>query len=245
MRDLFLSAPDVHSQLTGRELVARKVKQVVFQGGWYAPLHVRHPDRNHTHGRQMTFNWDCGRGAGYDITDCQNAAAIVVNTMPETVQMIFSDIGDGVWHGGDLVGAHTSRHGAVTYRDQEACAPESSPCRRAYERYLVRWEADNRMSWDPIVIGVAVRGAKHFFGRLTDHGWRNNVSEVHGKNTWAPTALNDTLQSQFVLKGPFPWEGNRWYAGLEIDRLLCRDPVCVAANEGSAKWTTAGCAPLD
>ena len=69
--------------------------QIVFQGGWYHPLH---PDGH------QTFNWDCG-GAGsawspYTLAGCAGAAQHVVMHMPLNVQMIFSDIGDEVYHGG-------------------------------------------------------------------------------------------------------------------------------------------------
>ena len=198
MRDLLRSAPDAHSPLSGHDLVALKVSKVVFQGGWYQPMHVD----NHT-----TFNWDCGNCCGYRPEEgCAGAAAHVVNTMPETVEMIYSDIGDGVWHGGAL----------------SSCAPQSSPCRKAYELYL--GPGNNRPSWDPVVVAIAVRGPRNFFGHLTDRGWRN-VVDYQGANHWAPTQRNDTLQSQFALNGPYPWEQNRWLASLELDRLLCREPA--------------------
>lgn len=57
----------------GTALVAQKVRKVVFQGGWYEPLHPN------GHG---TFNWDCG-GAGqhwspYARDGCAGAAQHVV-----------------------------------------------------------------------------------------------------------------------------------------------------------------------
>jgi inosine-uridine nucleoside N-ribohydrolase len=36
---LLRSSADEHSSLSGRELVAAKVKRVVYQGGWYPPNH--------------------------------------------------------------------------------------------------------------------------------------------------------------------------------------------------------------
>ena len=46
--DLLRSGPDDKSPLTGSELVAAKVKTVVWQGGWYPPMHG--------FGHQ-TYNW--------------------------------------------------------------------------------------------------------------------------------------------------------------------------------------------
>ena len=54
LRELLASAPDEISALSGTALVAQKVRKVVFQGGWYAPLH---PDG------QRTFNWCAVRPA--------------------------------------------------------------------------------------------------------------------------------------------------------------------------------------
>ena len=65
-----------------------------FTGGWYPPLHPNGHD---------TFNWNCGRGWGFDpdADDCTRAAQYVLAHMPPTVQMIFSDIGDAVWRCGE------------------------------------------------------------------------------------------------------------------------------------------------
>ena len=48
LRDLLASPPDEVSPLDGVALVRQKVRKVVFQGGWYPPLHAD--------GHQ-TFNW--------------------------------------------------------------------------------------------------------------------------------------------------------------------------------------------
>eukprot|EP00041_Stephanoeca_diplocostata_P014699 m.276417 g.276417 ORF g.276417 m.276417 type:complete len:89 (+) comp19765_c0_seq8:399-665(+) len=48
---LLLSPPDTISTLNGTELVARKVKTVVWMGGWYPPLHPN---------GHATYNFACG-----------------------------------------------------------------------------------------------------------------------------------------------------------------------------------------
>jgi len=86
---LLRSSPDKHSSLSGRELVEQKVAQVVWQGGWYEPLHPN----GHT-----TFNWDCGHDSGYDTSlGCAGDAGFAVANMPSTVDQIFSDLGDDVY----------------------------------------------------------------------------------------------------------------------------------------------------
>ena len=47
------SPADDISPLTGYDLVAAKVKTVVWQGGWYPPIHGW---------GAATFNWACGSG---------------------------------------------------------------------------------------------------------------------------------------------------------------------------------------
>lgn len=89
---LLRSQPDAISPLSGVELVARKVKLVAYQGGWYAPRH----QNNHT-----TFNWDCG-GSIYKGTDCVGTAQFVVANMPSSVEQVFNDVGDEVMTGGEL-----------------------------------------------------------------------------------------------------------------------------------------------
>ena len=52
LADLLRSGPDDKSPLTGSELVGLKVKTVVWQGGWYPPMHG--------FGSQ-TYNWSVGK----------------------------------------------------------------------------------------------------------------------------------------------------------------------------------------
>ena len=54
---LLQTGADQYSELSGWDLVALKVRTVVWQGGWYPPLHGF---------GHHTYNWDCG--AGNDLT---------------------------------------------------------------------------------------------------------------------------------------------------------------------------------
>ena len=42
-----------------------------------------------------TYNWNCG-SEFYDTTGCDGESEYAVNNMPDTVEMIYSDIGDEV-----------------------------------------------------------------------------------------------------------------------------------------------------
>ena len=79
----------LHSPLSGNDLVAAKVKRVVWQGGWYPPIHGW---------GVHTYNWDCGQGF-YDTDGCNGASQYAVNNMPASVEMVYSDVGDEVISG--------------------------------------------------------------------------------------------------------------------------------------------------
>ena len=84
LANLLRSEADEYSTLNGYDLIAKKVKTVVWQGGWYPPIHLF---------GHHTYNFDCG--AGYYNTDgCNGASETAVNDMPPNVEMIYSDIGD-------------------------------------------------------------------------------------------------------------------------------------------------------
>ena len=59
IRNLLESQADDISPLNGYDLVAAKVKEVVWQGGWYPPIHGW---------GAATFNWACGSGMRFRIS---------------------------------------------------------------------------------------------------------------------------------------------------------------------------------
>ena len=104
---LLQTNPDQYSSLNGYDLVAAKVKTIVWQGGWYPPTHAF---------GHHTYNWDCGSGY-YNTTGCNGASEFGINNMPPSVEMIYSDIGDAIISGKRL----------------SYCANERNPCRAALE----------------------------------------------------------------------------------------------------------------
>ena len=81
------------SSLNGFDLVAAKVKRVVWQGGWYPPTHSW---------GVPSYNWDCGQGH-YDTTGCNGASQHAVNNMPPNVDMVYSVIGRYVISGNECI----------------------------------------------------------------------------------------------------------------------------------------------
>lgn len=198
---LLRSAPDEHSALSGVELVRAKVALVAWQGGWYAPLHPN----GHT-----TFNWDCGVCCGYVADGCAGESSYAVAHMPPSVEQIFSDIGDEIYHGGALTD----------------CAPASSPCRQAYHDF--HGPSRGRNSWDPVAVLLAVRGAAAVNCSKVEAGG-TNVVDRRGANTW--TAGHGTKQSVLALNGERPWRRERAAASAELERLLCAPPKLKARHD--------------
>ena len=55
--------------------------------GWYPPIHGW---------GAATYNWNCG-SEFYDTSGCDGESEYAVNNMPDSVEMIYSDIGDEVY----------------------------------------------------------------------------------------------------------------------------------------------------
>ena len=134
------------SQLNGNDLVAAKVKTVVWQGGWYPPIH---------NFGASTYNWDCGEGF-YDTEGCNGASEYAVNNMPPNVEMIYSDIGDEV----------------ISGRRLSTCTDERNPCRAALEDQQ-GW-GNGRCSWDPVVVLKSIRPDSSDYS--SESGGYHNIS---------------------------------------------------------------------
>jgi hypothetical protein len=195
---LLMSPPDALSTLSGRELVAQKVKLVAMMGGKY-------PDALST-GHECNF---CGCFNGANVTSAisaSSATAYVVNNMPPQVQMIYSGFDIGV----------QIESGAIL----ETCAPVQSPCRAAYMNFKYNegssfgFTAKGRASWDPLTTLIAVRGVAALGG--TTVPGRNSVNPLTGENWWTPTT---TSNQNYVVMSDFK------AAGKTLDELLCKRPI--------------------
>jgi hypothetical protein len=184
MRDLVQSRPDEYSPLTGAELIARKVAQVVWMDGTY----------NFGCAQHATRNW-----LGPDV-GCRGSAKQAVEGWPPSVHQLFTNVGGGILHGAALA----------------TCAPPSNPCRRAF----ADWGAarTGRMSWDPVAVLIAARGATAL-GLQEQTGGYNTV-EVSGVERWMPDHTRPYNQSR-IRVGDFAASHVRQTLAAELDRLLC------------------------
>ncbi len=197
---LLRSPPDEDSPLNGSSLVARKVRRVVYQGGWYP-------------GGGRTFNWDCGGEWYYHEADdgCTGTSAEVVNGLTELgVEQQFTAVGNGMSTGKPLA----------------ACAPASSPCRTAFVKWLGR-EGSGRPSWDEVAVLLAARGAERLTLGVTSplflvHG--TNVVNAAGANRWTANVSVDYNHSYLAVREGWEMQSVQAEVTMEIDRLICQPP---------------------
>jgi len=196
---LLQTGADQYSELSGWDLVALKVRTVVWQGGWYPPLHGF---------GHHTYNWDCGAGF-YNTDGCNGASEYAVNNMPPSVEMVYSDVGDEV----------------ITGRRLSYCTNERNPCRAALEDQ--QGFGNGRCSWDPVVTLRAVRSDFSRWTEHAGEGdGRVNV-DYWGTNTWQDGDISG--HKWLVLNGAWSndWgmvDGARRSLEDEIDDLLCAVP---------------------
>jgi len=198
--DLLRSGPDQYSDLNGVDLVGAKVKSIVWQGGWYPPIHG--------FGHE-TYNWDCGRGY-YNTDGCDGESEYAINNMPSSVDMVYSDIGDELYTGSSL----------------SWCAGDENPCRAA----LIDQQGfgNGRCSWDGVVTLRAIRGTADSVG-ASEAGRGDGRATVSywGANDWVDDGSSG--HSWLVLNGAWDNDYNtmedtrRNIEGI-IDDLLCNEP---------------------
>ena len=192
--DALLRSPaDAISPLTGKELVAKKVRLVAWQGGWYPPRH--RPSDMKSRKPEDEFNWGCGRRwFGPSLEGCEGTAAYASAAMPPNVEQIFSEVGLLFPTGGSLLD----------------CAPPSNPCRQALITTLKEWDQDphsGRASWDQIVTLMAVRGVAAIGGHTGGEGGYNMIYP-NGTNHWREGGGG--RQSYLALDGDEGWLGSIW-----------------------------------
>ncbi|KAK1778483.1 Inosine/uridine-preferring nucleoside hydrolase domain-containing protein [Copromyces sp. CBS 386.78] len=172
------SGPDSFSPLTGRQLILRKVAELVVMGGRYPEgkswnFFGSDPDIPHRNG---------GNGLGLG----PRGTANVINHWPTPQR-------DG-WKGrvvyvGDEVGGNVLT-GAGLVRE----GPKGDPVGRAYGYYAY---GEARPSWDPVAVLYAMDGLGELFKYDEEYGYgRNWVDERDGSNRWV---WDEETKNQFVL----------------------------------------------
>ena len=164
---LILSEADAESQLTGKELVAKKLRRTVIMGGrffesWPMPIFE---SNNPTH-QEVTWEWNIYHH-GKGITASQT---------------VFDN-----WTGELVLSSYEIGAPLITMKDYIFEAPENDPVRRAYELHS-KGIPRGRSSWDHTAMLEAIRPDTywnyHEYGRISvDDGgittWRRDPACRH------------------------------------------------------------------
>ena len=205
LKALLQTSADEHSELSGRELVARKVRHLAVMGGGY-PKSLEHEDAyDHAYGSVDGGNGCecnfCGAyNGGKDHAVASAASAYMVANMPPEVNITYS---------GFEVGIRVLTGGALS-----KCSPASNPCRQAFIDYE-GGEGKSRFSWDPLTTLVAVRGPEAAACSDCNSSGANSVDAATGQNTWVPGKASN--QTYLLLHDADA-------AAAAINELLCRPP---------------------
>jgi len=199
MRDLVKSSGgDQYSPLSGYDLIAQKVKQVVWMDGGYNFACAAYKND-----KEPGFLGDDG--------DCRGSAKEIFELWPNTTQHIFNPtaIGNKV-HTGSVM---------------TDCLPVESPCRKGYFDWgkAVTGKGDHfdRNSWDLINTLIAVRGINGtYFNQTT---YENYSVDVSGKpETWeSPSKQGAYNKLEYFLENKTETIG---LIESEINSLLCQGP---------------------
>jgi hypothetical protein len=234
MRDLVLSDPDEHSSLWafsamsscmslrseelltdhdclerryGPELIAQKVKVIVWMDGGY--------------------NFGC---AGHDYDDwlgsdaaCRGSAKLAVEGWPSSVKQIFSGVGGDVMHGDWLANCST---------DANPCRRAQQDWPNGPQRPKDNILGKGRSSWDPITVLTAVRGPAAMHLKETCVGGTNTV-DVAGREQMVGADGSPCCGSTGVACTGGSNQSHVEYEGaesaeqlhLELNELLCRGPL--------------------
>jgi inosine-uridine nucleoside N-ribohydrolase len=157
---LLQSSPDKLSPLTGKELVAKKVKVLAVMGGKY-------PKSN---GQPECNLCGCAHANKESAATAAAASGYVFSNMPPEVKILFSGFEVGVEV---QTGARLS-----------SCAGATNPCREAMINYE-HGKGKSRFSWDPLTTLAAVRGAAGVgCTECTNCDGINKVDPNTGNNEW-------------------------------------------------------------
>jgi len=209
--NLLDSEPDEFSSLAGSELVAKKVKSIVIMGGVYPKSEGLSPS-----GYEWNFAGGCRWGTPGGCPRTKEMTAAFLDRWPaSSAPMVFSglEVGGRILTGSPLVAGNATLC---------AAAAASSPVAAAFKQYA-DWNTayPDRMSWDPLSVLFAVRGAQGFFGiHAIGH---NSLNVSDGSNAWSdatpPKAGKNGDQAYLKLI-----DGAQSPMAAMINELVCASP---------------------
>ena len=191
MRDLITSPPDDVSPLSGRDLVAQKVKLVVWMDGMY----------NFGCAQHDSDNW-----LGPD-TDCRGSAKAAVENWPSNVQQIFTLVGGDVLHGSWLTGC--AGHGnPVRQAFEDWLGPGNGRCSWDPITVLIAVRGAGGVHCKEVDTGghMTLDEAGH---ETWHEGTGSNQSRIVYEGTNAQAAISFEL-NELLCKPPGPWSSTNW-----------------------------------
>ena len=224
---LLHSEPDGLSPMNGVDLVAAKVKELVWMGGSFTDNH------------RVEWNFGAYGGDPFGFAGAYAELGPLTNgtlsAWPSSVPIIFIS-----YESGSRV-----RSGGVLKQG----APVASPCRKAYMDFcgadgsgggLPTWcEPQGRNAWDLMAVMLAVRGPGKYYQLVPGRNW---VDPETGRNVWQNATTDgrsvlvedvstlSTFGASFSQFQAYAAPGKFSVIGSEIDQLLLRNPLATSPS---------------
>ncbi|KAK3392352.1 Inosine/uridine-preferring nucleoside hydrolase domain-containing protein [Sordaria brevicollis] len=178
------------SNLSGKELISKKVKEIIIMGGRYPPLQAppsSSQPSSPTVGRTGIRSWNFfGSGPNLPHHNGGNGQGLGVKGAMNFINQLPTLRKDYQWKGRVVyVGEEVGRD-ILTGAELVAEGPKGDPVGKAYRYYAY---GEGRASWDPVAVlyaiyGLGEAGKEEWFKWNEDYRKGRNWVEKDGSNTW-------------------------------------------------------------
>ena len=160
LRDLLNTTADQFSPLNGIDLVAKKIRKVVFMDGGY--------------------NFGCAAGNIGPAYDCEGGAMVTLKRMPPSVRMVFSNKGSSppIYTGKGMQKSHPASSPCREAYKHWCCNPNGED------------GTHGRLSWDPITVMIAALDVGSVYEKETDYGTQVTADEAGRESFFGNGTMN-------------------------------------------------------
>jgi len=192
LADLLRSLSDSWSNLTGAQLVAKKVKKIVVMGGVYPKSKFK--------GSPQVHEWNLAGGCTFPVPkfgcpESKNATHLFLKNWPASIPI--------QWLGGEI-GEHVHSGGPLAALNKSVCPGALGPAGFAYREFYEKsgWLKPSdaplgRASWDELTTVHAVQGDSKRNFDVVGKGF-NAFNVTDGSNAWMHDS--DATQTYLVLR---------------------------------------------